>query len=302
MFFNPPINLEPPVFRPPSEGRSLLIQLTIGCSNNKCTYCDMYALKKYRVRSINDILLDIKKAHDFYQSKGKTPDKIFLCDGDALGAPMDVLIPTLDALNSVMPEIRSIGAYATAENILNKSEEELRLLSSKKLNIAYLGLESGDDQVLHMIAKGNTASEMLEASLKIKECGFKLSTIVMLGVGGRTFSKEHVLNTAKVIGETAPHFFSFLTTVAIPGTPYFKMVERGLIEPLTVKELLQEMHDILKLAEFKSNSVIFRANHVSNMFPLAGVLPKDTAEILKTIKHWINETPEGIYPKIPLQM
>lgn len=302
MFFSSPLDYESPVYRPPSEGRSLLIQLTIGCSNNKCTYCDMYRSKTYRVRKLSEILTDVTKAHIYYHSLSMLPDKIFLCDGDALGAPMDILVATLDHLNSLFPDLRSIGIYATAENILTKSKEELKFLSSKKLNIAYLGLESGDDKILQMIVKGNSASEMLEASLKIKECGFKLSTIVMLGVGGQKYSQQHVLNTAKLIGETSPNFLSFLTTFAVPGTPYHKMVERKLINPLTAKELLQEMHDILMHAKFSSNSIIFRANHVSNMHPLGGVLPKDTELLLKNINEWIDQTPDGVYPKVPLQM
>lgn len=302
MFFSPPIDYETPVFRPPSEGGSLLIQVTIGCSNNKCTYCDMYRSKKYRVRPFFDIVSDLQKSSAYYRALKRIPDKIFLCDGDALGAPMELLVDTLDHIKSLFPEIRRVGIYATAENILEKSEEQLRLLASKNLSIAYLGLESGDNQVLSMVIKGNTAAEMLEASLKIKRSGFKLSTIAMLGVGGQKYSQQHVVNTAKMLGETSPQFFSFLTTFAVPGTPYFKMIERGLISPLTAKQLLQEMHDIIELAEFKSNSIIFRANHVSNLHPLGGILPRDREIILKSIKGWIEQTPEGIYPQAPLQM
>lgn len=298
MSFGPPIKYEAPIFRPPSEGRSLLIQVTIGCSNNKCTYCDMYRSKTYRVRSQVDIDADLEACF----KTGMVPDKIFLCDGDALGAPQEVLIATLEKINQLWPQVRRVGIYATAENILEKSEEELKLLASKKLSIAYLGLESGDDKVLHMIVKGNTALDMVEASLKIKRCGFKLSTIAMLGVGGRKLSKQHVRNTAKILSATAPQFFSFLTTFSVPGTPYHKMVERGSIEPLSSKELLIEMHDILEQATFDLNPIIFRANHVSNMHPLGGNLPRDKNIILKTIASWINQTPEGVYPKAPLQM
>ena len=124
----------------------------------------------------------------------------------------------------------------------------------------------------------------------------------MLGVGGKKYSQQHIENTAKVIGETSPHFFSFLTTFAVPGTPYHKMVERGLIEPLTSKELFYEMKEILKRAEFKSNEVVFRANHVSNMVPLAGTLPADQIGLVNTISSWWEQTPEGVYPKAPNQM
>ncbi|MBK24659.1 MAG: radical SAM protein [Halobacteriovorax sp.] len=298
MFFEPPIAYEPPVYRPPSEWRSLLIQVTIGCSNNKCTYCDMYRSKTYRVRPIEKIKEDLDKC----AASGMNPDKIFLCDGDALGAPMEVLEETLDHINKIFPNNRRVGIYATAENILEKSEAELKTLASKKLDIAYLGLESGDDKVLHMIVKGNTALDMKTASLKIKDCGFKLSTIAMLGVGGKKYSRQHVENTAKMLSATNPQFFSFLTTFSVPGTPYHTMIERGLIEPLTSKELLIEMHDILELSSFDLNQVIFRANHVSNANPLGGNLPRDKDEILKTIKHWIAGTPEGVYPKAPARM
>tara|TARA_Y100000768_G_scaffold275882_1_gene211453 strand:+ start:18807 stop:19796 length:990 start_codon:yes stop_codon:yes gene_type:complete len=298
MFFTPPIEYEPPVYRPPSEWRSLLIQLTIGCSNNKCTYCDMYRSKTYKVRPIQDIKADIAKC----ARAGMQPEKIFLCDGDALGAPMDILEETLDCIHEFFPEVRRIGVYATAENILEKTSEQLKTLAQKKLTMAYLGLESGDDKILHMVVKGNTAQDMIEASLKIKEQGFKLSTIAMLGIGGKKYSEQHIRATAEVLSQTNPEYFSFLTTFAIPGTPYHRMVERGLIEPLTSKELLIEMHDILEQSTFDLNKVIFRANHVSNAKPIGGILPQDKAQILETLKLWIKQTPAGVYPKMPASM
>lgn len=303
MFFTPPIQYHEPVFRPPSEWRSLLIQVTIGCSNNKCTYCDMYRSKQYRVRSLEEVFHDISLAQSHYEKIGLTPEKIFLCDGDALGAPQDFLLRVLDKINQSFPETRRIGIYATAENILDKSEAELKQLAEQKLSIAYLGLESGDDQVLHMIVKGNTAQDMREASLKIQNCDWKLSTIAMLGVGGKKYSEQHVRATAKILGETSPNFFSFLTTFSVPGTPYHTMIERGLIEPLTSKALLQEMHDILAGASYDSKKrIIFRANHVSNQHPLGGTLPTDLPKILDEIKSWISQTPEGVYPPTPNRM
>ncbi len=298
MFNYSPINYIPPVYRPPSEWNSLIIQVTIGCSNNKCTYCDMYRSKKYSVRTFQEI----KREIDHCVQAGIDPEKVFLADGDALGASQELLIQVLDYLNISFKNLRRVGIYATAQNILDKSIQELKLLASKKLTIAYLGLESGDDKILHMIVKGNTAEEMTAASLKIKSAGMKLSTIAMLGVGGRALSKQHIEQTAKLLSETNPQFFSFLTTFAVPGTPYFKMVERGNISPLTSKELLEEMYQILDKSSFNLNQVLFRANHVSNANPIGGELPRDKETILRTLKSWIEQTPEGIYPQAPTQM
>jgi len=258
----------------------------------------MYRSKTYRVRPIAEIKNEIKKC-----AQANVPaDKIFLCDGDALGAPMEVLEETLKALRESFPDCRRVGVYATAENILEKSEVELKRLNDLGLGIAYLGLETGDDKILHMIVKGNTSDEMREASLKIKRCGFKLSTIAMLGVGGQKFTEEHIVGTAKILSETCPQFFSFLTTFSVPGTPYHTMVERGLIKPLTSKMLFKEMHDIIKQSSFELNPVIFRANHVSNQHPIGGTLPRDKEAIVQTLENWVHETPEGLYPPRPHQM
>lgn len=296
--WNYPISYEAPVYRPPSEGRSLLIQVTIGCSNNKCTYCDMYRSKKYRERPFEDIEKDILRC----AQAGLQPEKVFLCDGDALGAPMELLEQTLLSLKKSFPNLRSVGIYATADNMLKKTEAELKRLHELGITIAYLGLESGDDKILHMIVKGNTAQEMIEGSLKIKKAGIKLSTIVMLGVGGQKFSQTHIDETAKILTATCPQFFSFLTTFSVPGTPYHKMVERGSIEPLTSKMLFREMYEILEKTNFDQNPVIFRANHVSNQFPLGGTLPRDKDKLVQAVKEWFEKTPEGVYPPRPDQM
>ena len=303
MFFSPPVHLIPPVYRPPSEANSLLVQVTIGCSNNKCTYCDMYRSKEFKIRKTDEIIKDLKSSAYFYKSNGVTPRRIFLCDGDALGAPMETLVSTLEAINSLFPSLDRVGIYATAANMLEKTEAELKTLAKLKLTMAYLGLESGSDKVLHMIVKGNTANDMVVGSSKIQNAGIKLSTIVMLGVGGKKHSKEHVAQTIKVLNQSPPNYFSFLTTFSVPGTPYDKMVKRGLIEPLTSKELLVEMKHILEGLDLEAHKrIIFRANHVSNQFPIGGILPRDKKKILSTLESWINQTPEGIFPPKPPTM
>lgn len=298
-FLSSPIEYEGPVFRPPSEAASLLIQVTIGCSHNKCTFCAMYNKKKYRERSIQEISEDIYKARDWYQKIGEQPKRVFFCDGDALGADTSLLLKASHIVNNTFPELDRIGVYATCENILEKSVEELSLLSKNKINIAYLGLESGSDEVLSMIVKGNDSKEMVQASKKIIQAGFKLSVICMLGVGGRALSKIHCSETSKVVSQMSPDYFSFLTTTVVPNTPYHRAVEKKEIELLTTKELLQEMYAILSsITSINNQGIIFRANHVSNQFPLAGILPYDNQKLLDTLDKWIHQCPEGTYPDL----
>lgn len=290
-----------PVFRPPSEGRSFLIQVTLGCSNNKCTYCDMYRSKKYTERPFSEIERELYAAKKAFDQMGQPPRRIFLCDGDALGASMDLLVSTLVLINELFPNLDRVGIYATADNMLQKTPAQLRRLSSLKLNMAYLGLESGNDKILHMIVKGNNRAQMIEGSKRIMDNGFKLSIIAMLGIGGEKLTKQHITDTASVISEISPEYFSFLTTMAIPGTPYHKMVERGNIKPLTTKALFHEMREIIAGIKPTQN-ILFRANHVSNQYPLGGVFPKDSAKIISTLDSWISQTPEGIYPPMPASM
>ena len=296
-----PISYEEPIFRPPSEGKSVLIQVTIGCSNNLCTYCDMYRSKKYRERNIEDIKTDIDKLHKYFSEMGYMPSRFFLCDGDALGASQNLLVSTLIYLNQKFPNLERVGIYATAQNMLDKTEEQLIELSGLNLNIAYLGLESGSDEVLHLIVKRNTRADMIAGSKKLMNSGFKLSIIAMLGIGGEKLSEKHVSDTASIISEISPDYFSMLTTMSIPGTPFHKMIEKKLFSELTAKKMLLEMREILKNIKPKRD-IIFRANHVSNQYPLGGIIPSQTNEMVGILESWIKATPEGIYPPKPSSM
>ncbi|HAZ13357.1 MAG: hypothetical protein A2X86_14960 [Bdellovibrionales bacterium GWA2_49_15] len=283
--FDFPLEYEPPVFRPPSEANSLLIQVTLGCSHNQCTYCGMYRTKEFKIRKIEEIRHDLEKARAYLERHHASPTKIFFCDGDALGAPTDFLLECLLAVQANFPNLQRVGIYATGMNILQKSESELQALSAMKLNMAYLGLESGSDKILKMVVKGNTAQEMIEASLKIKNCGWKLSTILMIGLGGRELSAEHCSSSAEIVNKTSPNFFSYLVTTPVPGTPYHTMLTRG--KPLTMlseREELVEMRTILgRISDRQLNSIIFRVNHVSNRVPFAGNLPKDRDRLVSEI-------------------
>ncbi|MEK6626028.1 MAG: radical SAM protein [Bdellovibrionota bacterium] len=280
-----PVSYEGPVFRPPSEANSLLIQVTLGCSHNQCTYCGMYRTKKFRMRAVAEIKYDLEMAKTHYARHHAQPTKIFLCDGDALCAPTDFLLECLHYVHTNFPDLQRIGTYATAMNILQKSENELESLCARKLNMAYFGPESGHDKILKMVVKGNTAQEMIDASLKIKKCGWKLSTILMIGLGGKEMSEEHCMASAEIVNKTSPNFLSYLVTTPVPGTPYHTMLSRGKpLSMLSEREELQEMRTILKhISDRQLNAIIFRANHVSNRVPFAGTLPKDRDRLVAEI-------------------
>jgi radical SAM superfamily enzyme YgiQ (UPF0313 family) len=292
-----PISYETPLYRPPAEAESLLLQVTIGCSHNRCSYCGMYRGKRYRVRTLPEITNDLEKAAEFCRRRGLPLRKIFMCDGDALAAPSETLEAAARRASELFPKLRRIGIYASVRNIIGKSVDELRRLSEHKLRLAYLGLESGSDEVLRLVEKGSSAAEAVEAAARLREAGWQLSLIVMLGLGGRALAKQHRLETARVVSAMSPEFFSLLTTVAVPGTPYHAITMRGEIEPLTVRELLEEMRDLLEGIEGREKKIIFRANHVSNQFPLEGILPRDRALLLDTLEEWIRLCPEGVYPE-----
>ncbi len=292
-----PIDYQTPVFRPPAEAYSLLVQVTLGCSHNRCLFCAMYKNKEYRVRRCEDIAAELESAAHFYRLHGEKVRKVFLCDGDALSAPTGLLVETLKRIHCLFPSVKRVGVYASARNVLEKTEEELTLLSSLKLSIAYLGLESGSDEVLKLTAKGNTAAEALEAAERLRRTGWQLSVIVMLGLGGRACIPDHRSETAKITSRMAPDFLSFLTTIPVPGTPYSALIDKGRIQPLTTRELLEEELFLVEHFEPAGSKTIFRANHVSNQLPLEGILPRDRSKLAETLKEWISKCPAGHYPK-----
>ncbi len=293
-----PINYIGQIFRPPSEAQSLLLQVTVGCSHNRCTYCLMYKDKKFEVRSLDELKREINAARKYFVQLGSFPRKVFLCDGDALAAPTKLLLAVLKEIKTVFPEVVRVGIYVTAQNVLDKSKQELRALADNNLTIAYLGLESGANDVLKLINKGNSKEDMIRALNRLTEAGWQSSVIAMLGVGGRKYSPGHIFETADVISRTTPNYFSFLTTMALKGSPYLRAVEKGIIEPLTTKELLFEMREIIRNI-IAPKRIILRVNHVSNMFPLAGTLPRDQEKILNQINKWIELEPDDVYPSIP---
>ena len=265
------------LYRPPSEAHSYIVQATIGCSHNLCTYCDMYRDKQFRVRDLDEVLEDIDQAGVAYPGA----DKVFVADGDALIMDTERWSTILSACRRAFPRLRRVSCYATAENVLEKSPEELRALRESGLEMLYIGPESGDDVTLKRIVKGGTFSEHVEAARMAHDAGMRISVIVLLGAGGVDRSEEHARATARLTSEMDPEYVGALTLTVIPGTPQARMVEKGRFELPAIPRLLGEMRTIVERAE--PTRTVFRTNHASSYLPIAGELPRDRDRILDAI-------------------
>jgi len=270
------------VYRPPSEARSLILQTTIGCSHNKCTFCYMYKEKQFRVRKMEEILADLNEVKSQY---GDISNNIFLADGNALCLSTDKLIKIIDTIKELFPSSGRIGIYAAPKDILNKSIEDLKLLKAHGLDIAYLGIESGSDKVLREVIKGVTQNEMIEAGQKMVSAGIRLSVMVISGLGGSDDWEEHALESAKVVNAIQPDYLALLTLLTPVGTPLQESIQSGAFKLLSAEDVLKETR--LLLSELKLDSCVFRSNHVSNYLSLAGNLPDDQASLLKKIDNAI---------------
>lgn len=263
------------VYRPPSEARSLIVQVTIGCAHNTCTFCNMYKAKDFRVRSMEEIMEDLKEAHDSY---GAYVQKVFLADGDALVLQTEKLLEILKAVRELFPNCTRVASYGTAQDILRKSEEELKSLQKAGLGIVYVGAESGDDEILASICKGVTAEELKAAGQKLKRCGIQTSVTLISGLGGRNKVEEHARSCADLISAMNPEYASFLTLRLYDGTPMYDDVVTGRFERITADEIVDEMKIFLEHVD--SPGTVFRTNHASNYVVLAGNLNEDIPSML----------------------
>jgi radical SAM superfamily enzyme YgiQ (UPF0313 family) len=266
------------VYRTPSESGSYLLQATIGCSWNHCTYCAMYRDKQFRVRPLDETLEDIAMAGG---PRGAQIRKVFVMDGDALAMDLDHWEPILGTLHQTFPNLRRVSCYATAMNLLEKSQVELQRLRDLGLKLLYIGPESGDDVTLRRIAKGATAADHVEAAVKARQAGIKQSLILLLGAGGIDRSVEHAEASARLATAMDPEFLSALTLMLIPSAPIFTLAEQKRFELPPIEGLLNE----LKILAIQANptAAIFRANHASNYLPIGGRLPRDRESILQQI-------------------
>ena len=257
------------VFRPPSEAYSLIVQATIGCSHNRCTFCDMYKEKRFRVRRLEEVKADFDLARVAYQRV----DRIFLADGDALMCPAAHLAEILRYIREKFPECERVTSYGSPKSILVKTQEELNELHELGLEMVYLGLESGSDEVLRRVNKGETAAEIVRAGQMVKAAGMKLSVTAIAGLGSLVRSEEHAVQTARALSEMKPEYIGLLTLLFELPTPLMRDWEEGrfyLMEPV---EIAAETLTLLE--NIDSEGSVFRANHASNYVNLAGTLNRD---------------------------
>lgn len=267
-----------PIIRPPAEADSLLLQITVGCSANTCTFCGAYLNKPFRTLNYQTIESDIIHASQRFPKTRR----IFLLDGDALVLNNTKMIPILKCINQNFPKLTRIASYANGYNITARTDEELKELFLHKLTLAYMGLESGSQFVLDQCQKKSNAEEMITAVQRLDSAGIKTSVIVLLGLGGKQYSNIHVDETIIALNKMQPRYLSFLSLMLINGTPLDKMEKEGTFEELHSQTLLQESHDIIQGLELEKT--IFRSNHASNYLPLEGRLPKDKNNLLQTLK------------------
>ena len=284
-------NAEGMVFRPPNEANSLILRVTIGCSHNTCTFCSMYKDVHFRIRPLQEIITLIDAyAHGFPHIR-----RVFLADGDALITPTEHLLTIMKHLYQVFPRLTRITCYGGPISILHKSPEELAKLHSAGLHTVYLGIESGDDEVLQSVRKGVTAAEMTAAGQKILAANIKLSAMVILGLGGQAHSQQHAIHTAQVINAINPTFLSALTLMLHSGSALRKAADEGKFQPLSAYALLQETRLLIENISV-SNPCLFRSNHISNILPLAGTLPNDKQALLEEIDVALEHCPAKQIP------
>lgn len=275
------------IYRPPSEAGSLILQATVGCSHNGCTFCVMYKNKRYRERSLKELQEDIlETSSSFPRTK-----RIFLADGNALHIPTEKLLEILELLNRHFPGLERVSVYGNPKDLLEKSVAELSALADRKLKMVYLGVESGDEDVLKAVKKGATGAEMIEGARKTKEAGIPLSVTVINGIAGREGMEKHAAETAKLISAMDPEYLGLLTLMVYPGFPIYRLISEGKLTMLEPWEVLQEI--LMMVKDLNLTNCVFRANHASNYLPLKGVLSKDKERLISTIESIIAEKNPG---------
>lgn len=264
------------VYRPPSEARSLIIQVTIGCSHNQCTFCTMYKEKQFRIRSKEEIFADLDEMALLYRDYSL---RVFLADGDALVLPTEDLVAILEYIKEKFPYVERITSYATALDVLDKTEDELWALKQAGLDMVYMGAESGDPVILRDIHKNVMPGDLIKASQKLKTSGIDLSLTLISGLGGQARLKEHALACAQLVTAMKPEYVGFLTLMLDRDAPIMRQINSGEMKLLAPEDIVTEMR--LFLQNVNSEGTVFRSNHASNYIILKGTLNKDIPQMLQ---------------------
>ncbi len=271
-----------PLYRPPSEAYSMIIQVTEGCSHNKCRFCYMYKCKQFRLKPMEEIIEHIEWLKPIY----KNPERIFLADGNVLCLKTEKILELLNYIKKEFPHVQRISSYSGPLDLLRKSEEELNTIKNAGLDLLYMGVESGSDKVLSMMEKGVSQKQMIEAGQKAVNAGFKFSSMIISGLGGVAYMHEHALESAKVISAINPHYFSLLRLVVEERSELAEDVRQGKFQLLTPLQVLDE--NIIMLENMELTDCIFRANHVSNHVNQAGTLNRDKDMLIDRLKRFRN--------------
>jgi len=273
------------VYRPPSEAYSLIVQATIGCTHNKCSFCKMFKEKRFQTRATEDIIADFAWARKRYRSV----PRIFLADANALCLKTDKLMPILTYIEETFPECERVTIYGRASDVLRKTEDELRQLREHGLTMVYIGAESGSDKVLEMCRKGETRQQLIDAVKRIEKVGIKASVTFISGLAGKDGWEDHAIQTGTMITEMNASYVSLLTLLVDPQAPMYDDIQSGRLKLLTPQEVLAETHLMLENAN-PEKTCIFRSNHASNYLSLKGDLPQDRDRFLAQIENAMKNT------------
>lgn len=271
------------IYRPPSEADSLILQVTIGCSHNKCTFCGSFKDKKFRVRSYEEVKEDVDEAKQY----ARYVRKVFIADGDALIIPQKRLVPIVEMIRDAFPKLERIGVYGNTKSILKKSVEELKTLKDLGVGIIYLGVESGDQVVLDKVCKGTNLDKTAEAAQRVKDAGIILSVTVLLGLGGIERSAVHAEETGKFLSRIDPDYAGALSVIVVPGTVLADEVQKGTFKVPDPYMLLEELYIMIKNTNV--THTFFASNHASNYLPVKAWLPEEKERTLRAIKHVLDQ-------------
>lgn len=282
-----------PLYRPPSEANSIIFQVTLGCSFNKCSFCNMYRTKEYSERSWEEIKSEI----DIVSKSFPQTERIFLADGDAINLSTEKLVQILNYIKEKFRNLERISCYAMPKNLLQKTPDELTLLNSKGLDMLYIGIETGNDILLKKITKGATSKSIIDACNRAKKSGFIISCMIILGIGGKKYSMDHMKETARVVSDVSPNFLAALTLIIEDGV-YDEFMKKfsepfeTLDDTLILNELEMLLNNINPISP-----IVFRANHASNVYSIGGNLPEDKEKMLALVRS-LKEHPELLKPKV----